>query len=113
MADDADEKRGSGIDERLARRAAKSAERLARKADNPRLGAGKKAGLMAGVAGLSAAGTVAGVSAARAFRHKQCIEDAYAGEDFDSARCRPRLRGHHTGRRAAGRQRGRPGRPRR
>ena len=37
---------------------------------------------MAGVAGLSAVGTVAGVSAARALRHKEYIEDAYVGEDF-------------------------------
>ena len=75
-------KPAKGIDERLARQAAKSAERLARKAGNPRLRPGKKAGLMAGVAGLSAVGTVAGVSAARALRHKEYIEDAYSGEDF-------------------------------
>ncbi|HTY26646.1 MAG TPA: alpha/beta hydrolase, partial [Mycobacterium sp.] len=43
---------------------------------------GKKAGLMAGIAGLSAVGTAAGVSAARTFRHKKFIQDAYAGEDF-------------------------------
>jgi pimeloyl-ACP methyl ester carboxylesterase len=74
--------RAKGIDERLARRAEKTAERLARKADNPGLGSGRKAGLMAGVAGLSAVGTAAGVSAARAFRHRKFIQDAYAGEDF-------------------------------
>jgi pimeloyl-ACP methyl ester carboxylesterase len=71
-----------GIDDRLARRAAKSAERLARKADHPGLGAGKKAGLLAGMAGLSAVGTVAGVSMARALGHRSYIEDAYRGEDF-------------------------------
>lgn len=71
-----------GIDERLARRAEKTAERLASKADNPALGVGKKAGLLAGVAGLSAVGTVAGLSAARAFGHRTYIEDAYRGEDF-------------------------------
>lgn len=75
-------KRAKGIDERLARSAEKSAERLARKADNPGLGMGKKAGLMAGIAGLSAVGTAAGVSAARTFRHKKFIQDAYEGEDF-------------------------------
>lgn len=75
-------KRAKGIDERLARSAQKSAERLARKADNPGLGAGRRTGLMAGVAGLSAVGTAAGVSAARAFRHRKFIQDAYAGEDF-------------------------------
>lgn len=75
-------KRAKGIDERLARSAEKSAARLARKADNPGLGVGRKAGLLAGVAGLSAVGTAAGVSAARTFRHKKFIQDAYAGEDF-------------------------------
>ena len=75
-------KRAKGIDERLARRAEKTAELLARKADNPGIGVGKKAGLLAGVAGLSAVGTAAGVSAARTFRHKKFIQDAYAGEDF-------------------------------
>lgn len=43
---------------------------------------GKKAGLMAGVAGLSAVSTAAGVSAARALRHRKAIRDAYDGEDF-------------------------------
>ncbi|SBS72804.1 Alpha/beta hydrolase fold protein [uncultured Mycobacterium sp.] len=71
-----------GIDERLARRAAKSAERLARTADQPGFGARKKAGLLAGMAGLSAVGTVAGVSMARALAHRSYIEDAYQGEDF-------------------------------
>ena len=71
-----------GIDERLARRAAKSAERLAGKADHPGLGVGKKAGLLAGMAGLSAVGTVAGVSMARALGHRSYIQDAYQGEDF-------------------------------
>lgn len=71
-----------GIDARLARRAEKTAERLARKADHPGLAAGKRAGLLAGVAGLGAVGTVAGLSAARAFGHRSYIEDAYRGEDF-------------------------------
>ncbi|MCI4676926.1 alpha/beta fold hydrolase [Candidatus Mycolicibacterium alkanivorans] len=38
--------------------------------------------MLAGVAGLSAVGTAAGVSAARALRHRSFIRDAYAGEDF-------------------------------
>ncbi|MCV7217133.1 alpha/beta hydrolase [Mycobacterium crocinum] len=71
-----------GIDARLARRAEKTAGRLARKADHPGLAAGKRAGLLAGVAGLGAVGTVAGLSAARAFGHRSYIEDAYRGEDF-------------------------------
>ena len=72
------------IDARIARRAAKSAERLI--SDQALAGAGdtaiKSAGLMAGVAGLAAVGTVAGVSAARARRYRGMIEDAYRGEDF-------------------------------
>jgi pimeloyl-ACP methyl ester carboxylesterase len=44
--------------------------------------AAKKARLMAGVAGLSAVGTAAGVSAARTIRHRKAINDAYEGEDF-------------------------------
>ncbi len=71
-----------GIDGRLARRAEKSAQRLARKDDHPGRGAGRRAGLLAGVAGLGAVGTVAGVSAARSFGHRSYIEDAYRGEDF-------------------------------
>ncbi|MCV7178305.1 alpha/beta hydrolase [Mycolicibacterium sphagni] len=43
---------------------------------------GKKAGLLAGVAGLGAVGTVAGVSAARAFGHRSAVEDIYHREDF-------------------------------
>ena len=88
MGDDADEtkksRRGRSMDERLALRAAKTAERLARKAtpDPSRGAAVRNAGLMAGVAGLTAVSTVAGVSAARAFRHRDDIEDVYAGEDF-------------------------------
>ncbi|WP_228000327.1 alpha/beta fold hydrolase [Mycolicibacterium sp. P1-5] len=71
-----------GIDGRLARRAEKSAERLARKAEHPGLGAGKRAGLLAGVAGLGAVGTVAGVSAARSLAHRSAVEDIYEREDF-------------------------------
>ena len=45
-------------------------------------GNGKKAGLLAGLAGLSAVGAAAGVSAARAVRFRKAIHDAYEGEDF-------------------------------
>jgi pimeloyl-ACP methyl ester carboxylesterase len=78
--------RAKGLDERLARRVAKSAERLARKTvvtSDDSLGRKvKNSGLMAGVAGLTAVGTVAGVSAARSLRNRSYFEDAYAGEDF-------------------------------
>ncbi|MCX2932440.1 alpha/beta hydrolase [Mycobacterium sp. CVI_P3] len=37
---------------------------------------------MAGVAGLGAVSTVAGLSAARSLRYRSFIEDAYRGEDF-------------------------------
>ena len=40
---------------------------------------GRKAGLMAGVAGLSAVGTAA---AAKALRQRRAVRDAYEGEDF-------------------------------
>lgn len=50
--------------------------------DGHALGAGKKAGLMAGVAGIGAVGTAAGMSAAKAIRYRKQIEDAYRGEDF-------------------------------
>ncbi|MCB1263258.1 MAG: alpha/beta hydrolase [Mycobacterium sp.] len=45
-------------------------------------GNARKAGLLAGLAGLSAVGTAAGVSAARAVRFRKAIHDAYEGEDF-------------------------------
>jgi len=48
----------------------------------PSIEAGKKAGLMAGVAGLGAVGTAAGMSAAKAWRGRKEIRDAYEGEDF-------------------------------
>ncbi|MCB0925369.1 MAG: alpha/beta hydrolase [Mycobacterium sp.] len=46
------------------------------------MAAGKKAGLMAGVAGIGAVSTAAGVSAARSLRQRKHVEDAYEGEDF-------------------------------
>ena len=51
--------------------------------DSTGLGVGKKAGLMAGAAGIGALGTAAGVSAARALRRRKAIRDAYEGEDFN------------------------------
>ena len=47
--------------------------------DSAGLGVGKKAGLMAGAAGIGALGTAAGVSAARALRRRKAIRDAYEG----------------------------------
>ncbi|ORB48523.1 alpha/beta hydrolase [Mycolicibacterium rhodesiae] len=55
---------------------------MARKADRPGFGVGKRAGLLAGVAGLGAVGTVAGVSAARSFGQRSVVEDVYQREDF-------------------------------
>ena len=80
--EEAKPKRDRSIDARLVRRAEKSAEKLALKAAHPGMGVGKKAGLLAGMAGLSAVGTVAGVSAARAFGHRSGVEDLYQREDF-------------------------------
>ena len=55
----------------------------ARKAWQPRLRPGKKAGPLAGVAGLSAVGTVAGSRRpGRCGGTSEYIEDAYVGEDF-------------------------------
>ena len=53
------------------------------KVESDGLGVGKKAGLMAGAAGIGALGTAAGVSAARALRRRKAIRDAYEGEDFN------------------------------
>lgn len=72
------------LDERLARRAAKSAQQLIgdTRSDVSDSASAKNAGVMAGIAGLTAVGTVAGVSTVRALRNKSYIEDAYVGEDF-------------------------------
>ena len=43
---------------------------------------GRKAGLLAGVAGIGAVGTAAGRSAAKAWRGRKELRDAYEGEDF-------------------------------
>jgi pimeloyl-ACP methyl ester carboxylesterase len=45
-------------------------------------GVARKAGLMAGVAGLGAVGTAAGRTAAKSLRHRKELRDAYEGEDF-------------------------------
>ena len=52
------------------------------KVESDGLGVGRKAGLMAGAAGLGALGTAAGVSAAKALRQRKAVRDAYEGEDF-------------------------------
>jgi len=48
----------------------------------PAASVGRKAGLLAGVAGIGAVGTAAGRSAAKAWRGRKEIRDAYEGEDF-------------------------------
>lgn len=63
-------------------RRAKAASKAIVKVDPDGMGGGKKAGLMAGAAGLGALGTAAGVSAARALRRRKAFRDAYEGEDF-------------------------------
>ena len=75
-------KRAQRIDDSLARTAAKNAERLAKLAVASSGARGlKDARWMAGVAGLTAVGTVAGVSARRSARHGT-VEDPHATEDF-------------------------------
>ena len=64
----------------LARR--KPAAELVRAVESLPAGTGKKAGLMAGVAGLGAVGTATARSAAKAIRNRKAVEDAYRGEDF-------------------------------
>lgn len=76
--------RAQRIDDRLARTAAKNTERLAKLAS----GEGSERELfsnarwMAGMAGLAAVGTVAGVSAARSMAKQGPVEDPHATEDF-------------------------------
>ncbi len=81
MAADSTRKRQWGPLRRRTRSSSGGGE-LVRVVDNLSSGAGKKAGLMAGMAGLGAVGTAAGRSAAKAFRNRKFIEDAYRGEDF-------------------------------
>ena len=64
---------------RLARRG--KGEPAARAA-TPAAEVGRKAGLLAGVAGIGAVGTAAGRSAAKAWRGRKELRDAYEGEDF-------------------------------
>lgn len=76
-------RRPKGVDARLARRAAKSADRLVGKTgQDVRASVVKHPKLTAGVAGLTAVGTAAGFSAARSLRKKGRLEDAYVAEDF-------------------------------
>lgn len=72
------------IDERLARTAAKNTERLAKLANGeaPERQRFKDARWMAGMAGLTAVGTVAGVSAARSIAKLDSLDDPHATEDF-------------------------------
>ncbi len=79
MADEPARKRKLGLGRRRPRT---SGGELVRVVDSRPPGTGKKAGLMAGVAGIGAVGTAAGRSAARAIRNRRAIEDAYRGEDF-------------------------------
>jgi pimeloyl-ACP methyl ester carboxylesterase len=51
--------------------------------DPKRLRRTANAGLLAGVAGLAAVGTIAGVSVARSMTRRTTAEDRYAGEDFE------------------------------
>ncbi len=68
---------------RKTKSVSKAVSKAVVKADSEGIGGGKKAGLMAGAAGLGALGTAAGVSAARALRHRKALRDAYEGEDFN------------------------------
>lgn len=65
----------------MAGRGERKSKALA-KVESDGLGVGRKAGLMAGAAGLGALGTAAGVSAAKALRQRKAVRDAYEGEDF-------------------------------
>ena len=77
-------RKARSLDERLARRAAKTAELLATtNGDDARGSHARQAGWMAGVAGLTAVGTVAGVTAARSIGKRKGVEDPYAWENFD------------------------------
>jgi len=77
-------RRAQRIDDRLARTAAKSAERLTKLAsgEGPKRERFKDARWMAGAAGLAAVGSVAGVSAARSMATKNPVDDPRATEDF-------------------------------
>lgn len=77
-------RRAQRIDERLARTAAKNVERLAKLANGeaPERQRFKDARWMAGMAGLTAVGTVAGVSAARSMAKLDSPDDPHATEDF-------------------------------
>jgi pimeloyl-ACP methyl ester carboxylesterase len=77
-------RRAQRIDDRLARSVAKNAAKLARLAsgEQPRRGRFKDARWMAGVAGLAAVGTLAGVSAARSMGKRVSVHDPHATEDF-------------------------------
>jgi pimeloyl-ACP methyl ester carboxylesterase len=77
-------RRAQRIDDRLARSAVKNAERLAKLATGEKPGRARfrDARWMAGVAGLAAVGTFAGVSAARSIGKRDSADDPHATEDF-------------------------------
>ena len=77
-------RRAARLDDRLARTAARNAEKLAKMASGEPVGRrrAKDPRWMAGVTGLAAVGTLAGVSAARAMRAGQPVDDPLATEDF-------------------------------
>lgn len=81
MPDKPARRRKFGLARRRPRPAIGSGE-LVRVVDALPTKGGRKAGLLAGVAGLGAVGTAAGRSAAKALRNRKAIEDAYRGEDF-------------------------------
>ena len=82
MADKPARKRRLPLPRRRRPRPAAPGTDLVRVVDTLPSAAGRKAGLLAGVAGLGAIGTAAGRSAAKSLRNRKAIEDAYRGEDF-------------------------------
>ena len=81
MADKPVRRRVFGLPKRRTKSESVAGE-LVRVFDSMPAKAGKRAGLLAGMAGLGAVGTAAGRSAAKALRSRRAIEDAYRGEDF-------------------------------
>ena len=81
MADEPARKNKFGLARKRRDSAVVSGE-MVRVVDSLPTGVGKKAGLMAGVAGLGAVGTATARSAAKALRNRKAVEDAYRGEDF-------------------------------
>ena len=76
------ERRRRNLEDRLARTAAKNTARLTTRVADTVRHPTKDRRWKAGVAGLTAVGTVAGVSAARSFGKRNLRQDPYAAEDF-------------------------------